>query len=136
MATLHGQPRLGTILAVADFERPSPSTREHLGFAVDARYDDPSFATLSQGVRALPRRAGPSVPRPAVASVMIAPADPSRLPVRLVLWVDDVLAVHRGAGRPRASRWPASRARRPGAACRFFVRDPDGYLVEFEQPAA
>jgi uncharacterized glyoxalase superfamily protein PhnB len=65
---------------------------------------------------------------------MEAPADRSRLQVVLVLEVADARAVHRelvGEGlTPIAEPYEP-----PWGGCRFFVADPDGYLVEIEQPA-
>ena len=39
---------MGTILAVADVGRSLAFYRDHLGFAVEAEYDNPPYATLSQ----------------------------------------------------------------------------------------
>ena len=65
---------------------------------------------------------------------MVAPPDPSRLPVVLVLEVTDAATIHAalvGEGvsilaEPFAPPW---------GGLRFFVVDPDGFLVEIEQPA-
>jgi len=44
--------RIGVILAVRDVDRSVAFYRDHLGFAVEALYDDPPYATLSRdGVR-------------------------------------------------------------------------------------
>jgi len=126
--------RGGTILAVSDFAASLSFYVDGLGFTVDARYDDPSFAILSHGpvVVCLAEQGHPSEDLP--ASVMTVPADPSRPAVRVVLWVDDVLAVHRALaarGVPMATEpWSP-----PWGGGRFFTKDPDGYLVEIEQLA-
>ena len=87
--------RMGTILAVADVDRSVAFYRDHLSFIVDATYDDPPYATLIRnGVRlSFAEQGHPADDRPGVA--MVAPEDPSRLPVVLVLEVTDAAAIHR-----------------------------------------
>jgi catechol 2,3-dioxygenase-like lactoylglutathione lyase family enzyme len=125
--------RVGTILAVWDVDRSVAFYTERLGFSVDALYDDPPYATLTRaGVRlSLAEQDHPAPDRPGIT--MIVPEDPTRLPVVLVLEVDDAQAVHdqliaegtRLLAQPYAPPW---------GGLRFFVVDPDGYLVEIEQP--
>lgn len=126
--------RVGTILAVADVERSVAFYSERLGFSVEAAYEDPPYATLTRdGVRlSLGEQGHASPDRPGVS--MVAPEDPARLSVVLVLEVADAAAIHQtllaeGAqilAEPYAPPW---------GGLRFFVVDPDGYLVEIEQPA-
>ncbi len=126
--------RVGTILAVADVDRSVAFYRDHLSFIVDATYDDPPYATLIRnGVRlSFAEQGHPAEDRPGVA--MVAPEDRSRLPVVLVLEVPDAAAVHAALvaegveilAEPYAPPW---------GGLRFFVVDPDGFLVEIEQPA-
>ncbi len=126
--------RIGTILAVADVERSSAFYRDNFGFIVEATYDDPPYATLIRnGVRlSFAEQGHPAEDRPGVA--MVAPEDRSRLPVVLVLEVTDAAAVHQALvaegveilAEPFAPPW---------GGLRFFVVDPDGFLVEIEQPA-
>lgn len=125
--------RLGTILAVANVER-SVTWYEQLGFAVEATYDDPPYATLAQaGARlSLAEQGHPAEDRPGVS--LEAPADRSRANALLVLEVDDCMAAYselRGAGvdflaEPYSPPWGGHRC---------FAIDPDGYLVELEEPA-
>jgi catechol 2,3-dioxygenase-like lactoylglutathione lyase family enzyme len=65
---------------------------------------------------------------------MALPDDMTRLPIVLVLEVDDARALHvrfAAEGLPfLAEPWEA-----PWGGVRFFVVDPDGYLVELEQLA-
>lgn len=126
--------RVGTILAVADVDRSVAFYRDHLSFIVDAVYDDPPYATLIRnGVRlSFAEQGHPAEDRPGVA--MEAPPDRSRLPVVLVLEVTDAAAIHEALvaegveilAEPFAPPW---------GGLRFFVVDPDGFLVEIEQPA-
>jgi catechol 2,3-dioxygenase-like lactoylglutathione lyase family enzyme len=125
--------RLGTILAVADVDRSVTFYRDHLGFLVEATYDEPPYATLERdGVRlSLAEQGHPADDRPGVA--MLAPEDRARLQVVLVLEVSDAAPIHsalREAGVPILAEPYAP----PWGGLRFFVVDPDGYLVEIEQP--
>jgi catechol 2,3-dioxygenase-like lactoylglutathione lyase family enzyme len=126
--------RLGTILAVTDVPRSVAFYRDRLGFAVEAEYDDPPYATLTLGGArlSLAEQGHPAEDRPGVT--MVAPEDRSRLPVVLVLEVDDCLAEYE---RLRAEGVPflAEPYSPPWGGHRCFAVDPDGYLVEIEQPA-
>jgi len=126
--------RAGAILAVADVERSLAFYRDRLGFEVEATYDDPPYATLARaGSRlSLAEQGHPAEDRPGVA--MVAPADPARLAAILVLEVEDCLAAHRelaAAGVPFLAE-PYSP---PWGGHRCFAVDPDGNLVELEEPA-
>ena len=83
--------RFGTILAVADVER-SLAFYEQLGFATEATYDDPPYATLQlAGARlSLAEQGHDAEDRPGVA--LEAPADRSRMNAVLVLEVTDCMA--------------------------------------------
>ncbi|MFN8519627.1 MAG: VOC family protein [Chloroflexota bacterium] len=125
--------RLGVILAVRDVERSTRFYADHLGFAIDALYDDPPYATLSRdGVRlSLAEQGHPSPDRPGIT--LEPPGDPGRQPVVLVLEVADAAAVHAqlvALGTPLLAEPYAP----PWGGLRFFAVDPDGYLVEVEQP--
>jgi lactoylglutathione lyase len=125
--------RIGTILAVADVPRSVAFYTSHLGFSVDALYDDPPYATLVQeGVRlSLAEQGHPSVDRPGVT--LVAARDRSRQSVVLVLEVVDARAAYQllaAAGLPFLAEPYAP----PWGGLRFFVVDPDGYLIEIEQP--
>lgn len=125
--------RAGAILAVADVGRSVAFYRDRLGFAVEAEYDDPPYATLAlAGTRlSLAEQGHPAEDRPGVELVV---ADPSCVPVVLVLEVDDCRGTYErllGEGVPFLAE-PYSP---PWGGSRCFARDPDGYLVELEQPA-
>ena len=126
--------RAGTILAVADFARSLAFYRDRLGFEVEAIYEDPPYATLVRaGARlSLAEQGHPAEDRPGVS--MVAPPDRSRLAAILVLEVTDCLGAHRelsAAGVPFLAE-PYSP---PWGGHRCFAVDPDGNLIELEQPA-
>ncbi len=125
--------RAGAILAVSDFERSLSFYRDTLGLEVEALYDEPPYATLvSAGARlSLAEQGHPAEDRPGVT--MAAPEDASRANVVIVLEVNDALAMHRELG-SRGTRFLAEPYEPPWGGCRFFCVDPDGYLVEIEQP--
>ena len=125
--------RAGAILGVADFAASLRFYRDQLGLEVLAVYDDPPYATLTAaGARiSLAEQNHPAPDRPGVA--MTAPTDRSRANVVLVLEVDDADAAHAelaGQGVP----FLADIHHPPWGGSRFFCVDPDGYLVEIEEP--
>jgi catechol 2,3-dioxygenase-like lactoylglutathione lyase family enzyme len=126
--------RAGAILAVADFERSLAFYRDLIGFEVEATYDDPPYATLTlAGTRlSLAEQGHPAEDRPGVA--MTAPEDPSKANVVLVVEVDDARGVYSEL-ETKGARFLAEPYEPPWGGCRFFCVDPDGYLVEIEQPA-
>jgi catechol 2,3-dioxygenase-like lactoylglutathione lyase family enzyme len=125
--------RAGAILAVADVGRSVAFYHDAIGFEVEALYDDPPYATLTlRGARlSLAEQGHPAEDRPGVE--MAVPTDPSRADVVLVVEVEDAQAEHeRLVG---LVRFLAEPYRPPWGGCRFFCVDPDGYLVEIEEPA-
>jgi catechol 2,3-dioxygenase-like lactoylglutathione lyase family enzyme len=126
--------RAGAILAVADVERSAAFYRDRIGFEVEALYDDPPYATLAlAGTRlSLAEQGHPAEDRPGVS--MAAPGDPTQANVVLVVEVDDAHAEHRRLAEAGV-RFLADPYEPPWGGCRFFCVDPDGYLVEIEQPA-
>jgi catechol 2,3-dioxygenase-like lactoylglutathione lyase family enzyme len=126
--------RAGAILAVSDFAASLAFYRDNLGLAVEATYDDPPYATLTAaGARiSLAEQGHPADDRPGVE--MAAPVDPSRANVVLVLEVPDARAAH-AALADDGVPFLAEPYEPPWGGCRFFCVDPDGYLVEIEQPA-
>ena len=126
--------RAGAILAVADVDRSVAFYRDLLGFEVEATYDDPPYASLSRvGMRlSLAEHGHPADDRPGV--LMVAPEDPSRAAVVLVVEVPDALAAHAEL-QSKGVQTLAPPYSPPWGGHRFFVRDPDGFLVEVEQPS-
>jgi catechol 2,3-dioxygenase-like lactoylglutathione lyase family enzyme len=126
--------RVGAILAVADVDRSVAFYRDALGFEVEAVYDDPPYATLAlAGTRlSLAEQGHPADDRPGID--LEAPPDPSRANALLVVEVADARAEHARLG-GLGVRFLADPYEPPWGGCRFFCVDPDGYLVEIEQPA-
>jgi catechol 2,3-dioxygenase-like lactoylglutathione lyase family enzyme len=126
--------RVGSILAVADVERSLTFYRDLVGFEVEATYDDPPYATLVlAGARlSLAEQGHAAEDRPGVA--MTAPEDPAEANVVLVVEVEDARAVYAEL-ETKGARFLAEPYEPPWGGCRFFCVDPDGYLVEIEQPA-
>ncbi len=127
--------RAGAILAVSDFAASLRFYRDQLGLAEVALYDDPPYATLtSAGARiSLAEQGHPAPDRPDVE--MATPVDPARANVVLVLEVPDA-DVARKALEARGVSFLADTYRPPWGGSRFFCVDPDGYLVEIEEPAS
>jgi len=126
--------RAGAILAVADVERSLAFYRDRIGFEVEAVYDDPPYATLAlAGTRlSLAEQGHTAEDRPGVD--MAAPDNPSHANVVVVVEVDDARAEHARLS-SAGVRFLAEPYEPPWGGCRFFCVDPDGYLVEIEQPA-
>jgi catechol 2,3-dioxygenase-like lactoylglutathione lyase family enzyme len=124
--------RLGTILAVSDVPRSVAFYSEHLGFAVEANYDDPPYATLVRaGVRlSFGEQGHPSVDRPGIT--LRVPGDRGEQSVVLVLEVADTRSAY-DALAAEGVPFLAEPYAPPCGGLRFFVVDPDGYLVEVEQ---
>jgi catechol 2,3-dioxygenase-like lactoylglutathione lyase family enzyme len=126
--------RAGTILAVSDFERSVAFYRDAIGFEVETLYENPPYATLTlAGARlSLAEQGHPADDRPGVS--LEAPRERSRQNIVLVVEVDDAWAEHERLRR-LGVEFLAEPYEPPWGGCRFFCVDPDGYLVEIEQPA-
>lgn len=124
--------RIGAILAVRSVPASVAFYTERLGFAIEAVYADPGYATLVRdGVRlSLAEQGHPAPDRPGIE--LLAPADRTKIQVALVLEVADAKAAHAAlAADGVVSVAPPFEP--PWGGCRFFVADPDGFLVEVEQ---
>jgi catechol 2,3-dioxygenase-like lactoylglutathione lyase family enzyme len=126
--------RAGAILAVADVEASVGFYRDRLGFEVEASYDDPPYATLSLARTrlSLAEQGHEAEDRPGVA--MQAPEDRSRLQVVLVLEVTDCRGAYAELS-AEGVEFLAEPFSPPWGGARCFAVDPDGYLVELEEPA-
>jgi catechol 2,3-dioxygenase-like lactoylglutathione lyase family enzyme len=125
--------RIGTILAVSDVARSVAFYRDHLGFTVDATYADPPYATLVRGgVRlSLAEQGHASPDRPGIT--MTVPVDCGAQSVVLVLEVADAQVAYQTLATEGVT-FLAEPYAPPWGGLRFFVLDPDRYLVEIEQP--
>jgi catechol 2,3-dioxygenase-like lactoylglutathione lyase family enzyme len=125
--------RAGAIIGVSDFAQSLRFYRDKLGLTEVAVYDDPPYATLEvAGARvSLAEQGHPAPDRPGV--VMSAPVDSSRASVVLALEVTDAAAA-RQALQAQGVPFLADIYRPPWGGSRFFCVDPDGYLIEIEQP--
>ena len=124
--------RAGAILAVADVERSVAFYRD------DRASRSRRSTTIRRTRRSRSRAPGSRSPsratrRGPARSRGPAPTDPSRADVVLVVEVDDARAEH--ARLADGVRILAEPYEPPWGGCRFFCVDPDGYLVEIEQPA-
>lgn len=126
--------RAGVILAVSDFERSLAFYRDGLGFDVEATFDDPPYAILvSGGARiSLAEQGHPAEDCPGV--VMSVAPDRSRAAAMLVVEVADCWASYEALAQRGVPflREPYSP---PWGGARCFAVDPDGYLIEVEEPA-
>ena len=126
--------RAGAILAVADVEASVAFYGDRLGFELEASYDDPPYATMAlAGTRlSFAEQGHEAEDRPGV--LMIAPEDRGRLQVALVLEVTDCADAYEDL-RAAGVEFLAEPFSPPWGGARCFAVDPDGYLVELEQPA-
>jgi len=126
--------RTGAILGVAEVGASVAFYRDRLGFELEAEYDDPPYATLAlAGTRlSLAEQGHEAADRPGV--LMSAPADRASLQAVLVLEVDDCARAYDEL-RADGIEFLAEPYSPPWGGARCFAVDPDGYLVELEQPA-
>jgi catechol 2,3-dioxygenase-like lactoylglutathione lyase family enzyme len=135
--TIAGRPLDGqvvdtaTMLAVRDLRRSVAFYRDSLGFAVKLRRA--TIALLERdGLRLyLVTESPPTADRPGVT--LAPPPDPERTSVNLVLRVRDARRAHAELER-RGVLFLAPPTAPPWGGLRCFTRDPDGYLIEIEQP--
>ena len=106
--------------------------RDNLGFDLEASFYDPPYAILAlSGTRlSLAEQGHPAEDRPGVT--MVAPEDPSRLQVALMLEVADCRGAYRDLGEAGVE-FLAEPFEPPWGGARCFAIDPDGYLVELEE---
>ncbi len=121
-------------LAVRDVHESLQFYVESLGFHVEQLFEDPPYATLSLGpLRLSLTQSGSMVPD--VEGMRLEPgADDRSSAAMVVLEVADAREAFRQLTdrgvRTRSDPWEP-----PWGGCRFFLADPDGYLVEVEQLA-
>ena len=126
--------RAGLILAVSDFKRSLAFYRDRLGFEVEATFDEPAYAILRSGTTRISLAEQGHAADDCPGVVMTVPADRSQAAAMLVVEVEDCQATYEAlkhAGVPFL-REPYSP---PWGGARCFAVDPDGHLIEVEQPA-
>ena len=127
--------RAGAILAVSDFEASLAFYRDRLGLERRGGLRRAALRdALVRGCAHLAGRAGPSGRGPARRRDG-GPGRPLAAPTWCSCWRCPTRSPCTRCCRPRAWRcWPSPFSP-PWGGCRFFCVDPDGYLVEIEQPA-
>ena len=118
------------MLAVRDVKRSVAFYCDVLGFE---RLEYPHIPLLRRGDLQLflVEESPPTDDRPGVT--LTPPATPERMPVNLVFEVEDVAAEY-AALSERGLRFLTPPAQPPWGGWRCFAQDPDGYLIEIEQP--
>ncbi len=120
------------MLAVRDVERSVCFYRDVLGFE---QLEYPHIPLLSYGNLQLflVEESPPTGDRPGVT--LTPPEKAGQMPVNLVFEVDDVRAEYASLS-ARGLRFLTPPAQPPWGGWRCFAQDPDGYLIEIEQPPA
>ena len=121
-------------LAVSDVHVSVRFYVDELGFHVKQLFEDPPYATLCLGpLRLSLTQSGSAVPDVEGMRLERGAGEQSSAAV-VVLEVADARAAFRQLAdrgvRTRSAPWEP-----PWGGCRFFLSDPDGYLVEVEQVA-
>ncbi len=124
--------RVAPMLAVADLERSVAFYRDRLGFEVRERSEGLALLVLGPALFYLVAESAPTPDKP---EVWLAPPDsPGRTPFNLVLRVSDCNGAYE-ALRQKGVEFLTAPQTPAGGGLRCFGRDPDGYLIEIEQPA-
>lgn len=124
--------RAGTILSVGDVWAARDFYVKHFGFAVDAEYRDPDYVILVGGSMRLSLSQAGNEAADLPGYFQHPPRDPLAQSTILVFEVDNADTAYRElteAGVAAAS----AVFRPPWGGGRFFLVDPDGYLVEIEE---
>jgi catechol 2,3-dioxygenase-like lactoylglutathione lyase family enzyme len=118
------------MIVVRDVERSALFYRDILGFE---QVPYPQIPLLQRGTMQLflVEASPPTPDRPAIS--LQPPSDPSAMPVNLVFEVEDAHAEYEALS-ARGLRFLTPPAQPPWGGWRCFAQDPDGYLIEIEQP--
>jgi len=124
--------RAAVMLTVRDVRRSVKFYRDVMGFD---QLEYPHIALLRRGRLELflVEESPPTDDRPGVA--LIPQADRTRSAINLVFEVEDARAEYETL-RGRGLEFLTEPRRPPWGGLRCFAHDPDGYLIEIEQPPA
>jgi catechol 2,3-dioxygenase-like lactoylglutathione lyase family enzyme len=123
--------RVQTMLVVADLGRSVGFYADALGFGVSWRQDHIALLEREPMLLYLAAQGPPTPDKPGVS--LGPPADPARTPALIILEVRDCAAAYAELAR-RGVEFLTPPHEPPWGGSRCFARDPDGYLVEVEQP--
>jgi catechol 2,3-dioxygenase-like lactoylglutathione lyase family enzyme len=129
---VNGVVAVDTMLCVRDLARSVTFYEKVLGFDVRWRRDHIAALELAGHRVYLFLESPPTPDKPQVR--LVPQSEPSSGSVILVLRVEDCAAAYERL-RERGARFLTPPARPPWGGRRCFLHDPDGYLVELEQPA-
>jgi catechol 2,3-dioxygenase-like lactoylglutathione lyase family enzyme len=119
------------MLAVRDVSRSIRFYRDRLGFE-QVEYPGIPLLRLGNLLLFLVEHSPPTADRPGIA--LTPHRQDGTSPVNLVLEVDDVHAAYRELS-GRGVSFLTAPAQPPWGGWRCFTLDPDGYLIEIEQPS-
>ena len=132
--SLDGLQRIGFAIAARDVAALREFYVTHLGFEVEVEFAEPAYVILAlQGVRlSIAEQGHPAGDLPDYT--MTAQPEPHLPAAMLILEVADCASQY---DRLRAAGvQPASELHRPAwGGARFFITDPEGNLIEFEELA-
>jgi catechol 2,3-dioxygenase-like lactoylglutathione lyase family enzyme len=124
---------LATMLCVLDLERSLAYYRDLLGFAVLEREEHIALLSLDGGLLYLFLESPPTPDKPGIH--LSPPAPSANGSVILVLRVPDCRATYEEL-RARGVEFLTPPTEPPWGGRRCFAHDPDGFLVEVEEPPA
>lgn len=120
-----------TMLVVRDLARSLAFYRDSLGFRVQMNRRTIALLERDGMLLYLVTESPPTRDKPGVT--LAPPPEPERTPVNLVFRVRDARRAHADLER-RGVLFLAPPTAPPWGGLRCFTRDPDGYLIEIEQP--
>ncbi|MDQ2741175.1 MAG: VOC family protein, partial [Chloroflexota bacterium] len=124
---------ISTMLAVTNLARSVTYYCDALGFEVRDRADHIALLAWDTMLLFLAVESPPTSDKPAVT--LAAPTTSEHTPVCLVLRVTDCQRAYAELS-ARGVRFLTPPQTPPWGGWRCFARDPDGYLIEIEQPGS
>jgi catechol 2,3-dioxygenase-like lactoylglutathione lyase family enzyme len=131
MANAWQPTRVATMLVVADLDRSAAFYRDRLDFELREEHPGLVLLTLGPMLLYLVEPSEPTSDKPGVA--LAVTNAPDRASVNLVFRVADCRAAHTELAR-RGVAFLSPPQQPPWGGWRCFARDPDGYLIEIEEP--